>query len=84
MNVENLCDVMNMSWSSLYNKIKVLINDLFSDFICKVCMNEVSILLKSKCYIVFEVLDMMGFSDFKYFMDIFKKYYGVLLSIYMK
>ena len=33
MNVENLCDAMNMSRSSLYNKIKALTNDSPSDFI---------------------------------------------------
>ena len=44
MNVENLCDAMNMSRSSLYNKIKALTNDSPSDFIRKVRMNEASIL----------------------------------------
>lgn len=66
MNVENLCDAMNMSRSSLYNKIKALTNDSPSDFIRKVRMNEASILLKSKRYTVSEVSDMMGFSDPKY------------------
>ncbi len=84
MNVENLCDAMNMSRSSLYNKIKALTNDSPSDFIRKVRMNEASILLKSKRYTVSEVSDMMGFSDPKYFTDTFKKYYGVPPSTYMK
>ena len=84
MNVENLCDAMNMSRSSLYNKIKALTNDSPSDFIRKVRMNEASILLKSKRYTVSEVSDMMGFSDPKYFTDTFKKYYGVTPSTYMK
>lgn len=84
MNVETLCDAMNMSRSSLYNKIKALTNDSPSDFIRKVRMNEASILLKSKRYTVSEVSDMMGFSDPKYFTDTFKKYYGVPPSTYMK
>lgn len=84
MNVENLCDAMNMSRSSLYNKIKALTNDSPSDFIRKVRMNEASILLKSKRYTVSEVSDMMGFSDPKYFTDTFKKYYRVPPSTYMK
>lgn len=84
MNVENLCDAMNMSRSSLYNKIKALTNDSPSDFIRKVRMNEASILLKSKRYTVSEVSDMMGFSDPKYLTDTFKKYYGVPPSTYMK
>lgn len=84
INVENLCDAMNMSRSSLYNKIKALTNDSPSDFIRKVRMNEASILLKSKRYTVSEVSDMMGFSDPKYFTDTFKKYYRVPPSTYMK
>lgn len=84
MNVETLCEAMNMSRSSLYNKIKALTNDSPSDFIRKVRMNEASILLKSKRYTVSEVSDMMGFSDPKYFTDTFKKYYGVPPSTYMK
>lgn len=84
MNVESLCDAMNMSRSSLYNKIKSLTNDSPSDFIRKVRMKEASILLRSKRYTISEVSDMMGFSDPKYFTDSFKKYYGVPPSIYMK
>ncbi|MCQ4902134.1 helix-turn-helix domain-containing protein, partial [Phocaeicola vulgatus] len=70
-------DAMNMSRSSLSNKIKSLTNDSPSVFISKVRLNEASIILKSKRYTVSEVSDMIGFSDPKYFTDTFKKYYGV-------
>ena len=83
-NVDDLCQEMGMSRSSLYNKIKVLTNHSPSDFVRQIRMTEAATLLKSKKYTVAEVSDMMGYSDPKYFTDIFKKHYGMTPSAYMK
>lgn len=84
LNVESLCEAMHMSRSSLYNKIKALTQDSPSDFIRKVRLNEACQLLKSQRYTIAEVADLVGFNDPKYFTDIFKKYYGMTPSAYMK
>ena len=47
-------------------------------------MKEAAELLKSKKYTVAEISDMLGYSDPKYFTEIFKKHYGVTPSAYMK
>ena len=83
-NVDDLCMEMGMSRSSLYNKIKALTDRSPSDFIRQIRMTEAATLLKSKKYTVAEVSDMMGYSDPKYFTDIFKKHYGMTPSAYMK
>ena len=83
-NVDDLCLEMGMSRSSLYNKIKALTDHSPSDFVRQIRMSEASILLKSKKYTVAEVSDMLGYSDPKYFTDIFKKHYGMTPSAYMK
>ena len=83
-NVDDLCLEMGMSRSSLYNKIKALTDHSPSDFVRQIRMTEASILLKSKKYTVAEVSDMLGYSDPKYFTDIFKKHYGMTPSAYMK
>ena len=83
-NVDDLCLEMGMSRSSLYNKIKALTDHSPSDFIRQIRMKEAASLLKSKKYTVAEVSDMMGYSDPKYFTDIFKKHYGMTPSAYMK
>ena len=83
-NVDDLCQEMGMSRSSLYNKIKALTDRSPSDFIRQIRMKEAAILLKSKKYTISEVSDMMGYSDPKYFTDIFKKHYGMTPSAYMK
>lgn len=83
-NVDDLCIEMGMSRSSLYNKIKALTDHSPSEFVRQVRMKEAAILLKSKKYTVAEVSDQMGYSDPKYFTDIFKKHYGMTPSAYMK
>ena len=83
-NVDDLCLEMGMSRSSLYNKVKALTDHSPSDFIRQTRLKEGASLLRSKKYTVAEVSDMLGFSDPKYFTDIFKKYYGVTPSTYMK
>ena len=83
-NVDDLCMEMGMSRSSLYNKIKALTEHSPSDLVRQIRMKEAATLLKSKKYTVAEVSDMMGYSDPKYFTDIFKKHYGMTPSAYMK
>ena len=83
-NVDDLCMEMGMSRSSLYNKIKALTDRSPSDFVRQIRMTEAATLLKSKKYTVAEVSDMMGYSDPKYFTDIFKKHYDMTPSAYMK
>lgn len=81
--IGELSGCMNMSCLSFYNKIKEIIGYVFVDYVCNVWFNRVLVLLMSRKYMVVEVVDMMGFSDFKYFGIVFKKYYGGLLMKYI-
>ena len=83
-NVDDLCMEIGMSRSSLYNKVKALTDRSPSEFVRQIRMTEAANLLRSKKYTVAEVSDMMGYSDPKYFTDIFKKHYGMTPSAYMK
>ena len=83
-NVDDLCTEMGMSRSSLYNKVKTLTDLSPSDFVRQIRMKEAATLLQSKKFTVAEVSDMLGYSDPKYFTDIFKKHYGMTPSAYMK
>ncbi len=84
INVDILCSYLNMSRSSFYNKIKALTDYSPSDYIRKIRMEEAARLLRTKNYTVSEVADMVGFGDPKYFTDIFKKYFNITPSRYMK
>ena len=83
-NVDDLCMEMGMSRSSLYNKVKALTDHSPSEFVRQVRMKEAATMLRSKKYTVAEVSDHMGYSDPKYFTDVFKKHYGMTPSAYMK
>jgi DNA-binding response OmpR family regulator len=82
--VDDLCLEMGMSRSSLYNKVKALTGHSPSDFVRQVRMKAAADLLRSKKHTVSEVSDMLGYSDPKYFTEIFKKHYGITPSAYMK
>ena len=83
-NVDDLCTEIGMSRSSFYNKIKALTNCSPSEFVRQIRMKEAASLLKSQKYTVAEVSDLTGYSDPKYFTDVFKKHYGMSPSAYMK
>lgn len=75
-NVDMLSAAMNMSRSGFYTKIKAVTNQAPADYIRTVKLNRALILLISRKYTVTEVAELTGFSDPKYFREVFKKYYG--------
>ena len=75
-NVDMLSAEMNMSRSGFYTRIKSITHQAPADYIRTVKLNKALILLMSKKYTVAEVADLTGFSDPKYFREVFKKYYG--------
>ena len=75
-NIDMLSAEMNMSRSGFYAKIKLVTNQAPADYIRTVMLNRALVLLISKKYTVTEVAELTGFSDPKYFREVFKKYYG--------
>lgn len=75
-NVDVLSAEMNMSRSGFYTRIKSITQQAPADYIRTLRLNKALILLMSKKYTVAEVADLTGFSDPKYFREVFKKYYG--------
>lgn len=83
-NIDELCAMMGMSRTSLYNKVKTLTNMSPSDIIRDIRMQKAcELLLSNECNIM-EVSDRLGFSEPKYFREVFKKYYGMSPSEYIK
>ena len=82
--VDTLCSLMGMSRTSLYSKVKALTNQSLSDMIRDARMQRACELLLSKKHNIMEVSDIMGFSEPKYFREVFKKYYGMSPSEYIK
>lgn len=81
-NVDTLCSEMGMSRTSYYNKLKALTDQAPSDFIRITRMNHAAYLLKTTSFTISEISDMVGFSDPKYFREVFKKQFTVTPSKY--
>ncbi|WP_300701843.1 response regulator [Bacteroides sp.] len=83
-NVDVLCNLLNMSRTSFYNKIKALTDESPADYIRVIRLKRAAQLLKEQKYSVTEVAEMTGFSDAKYFREVFKKHFEVSPSQYAK
>ena len=81
-NVEMLSSRHHMSRTSFFNKLKVLTGYAPADYIRMIRLQHAAQLLKQGEYTIAEITDMVGFSDAKYFREVFKKYYGVSPSKY--
>lgn len=83
-NVNELCDVLNMSRSLVYKKIKMLTGLAPLEYIRSLRLQEAAKLLKTKQYKVFEVVYMVGFTDAKYFRRCFIREFGFSPSDFIK
>lgn len=83
-NVDLLSQKMGMSRSSFYNKIKAISGQAPADFIRQYRMERAKEFLKLKQYTIAEVAYKTGFSDVKYFRDMFSKKYNKSPGQYAK
>lgn len=83
-NVDVLCTLMNMSRTSFYNKIKALTEQAPADYIRLIRLKHAARLLKEQKHTVTEIAEMTGFSDAKYFREVFKKHFNMSPSQYAK
>lgn len=83
-NVDMLSSQHRMSRTSFFNKLKVLTGYAPADYIRMIRLQHAVQLLKQDEYTITEIADMVGFSDAKYFREVFKKYYNVSPSKFNK
>lgn len=83
-NVDMLCTLLNMSRTSFYNKITALTDEAPGDYIRLIKLKRASQLLMEHRHSITEIAEMTGFSDAKYFREVFKKHFKVSPSQYAK
>lgn len=83
-NVDVLANLLNMSRTSFYNKIKALTDQGPGEFIRLVRLKRSAQLLKEHQHSITEIAELAGFSDAKYFREVFKKHFGCSPSKYAK
>ena len=62
----------HMSRTSFFNKLKVLTGYAPADYIRMIRLQHAAQLLKQGEYTIAEITDMVGFSDAKYFREVFR------------
>lgn len=82
--VDTLAAALNMSRSSLYAKLKALTDQAPGDYIRLIRLKYAATLLKEGKHNISEISEMTGFSDAKYFREVFKKHFKVSPSQYCK
>ena len=83
-NVDMLSSQHHMSRTSFFNKLKALTGYAPADYIRMIRLQHAAQLLTQSKYTITEIADMVGFSDVKYFREVFKKYYNTSPSRYNK
>lgn len=84
LTVDMLCESSGMSRTSFYCKLKALTGQSPTEFIRMMRLKRATDLLKEGGYAINEISDMVGFSETKYFREVFKKYYKMSPSKYAK
>ena len=82
--IDVLCTLLNMSRTSFYNKLKALTDQAPGDYVRLIRLKRAMQLLKEQKYTITEVAEMTGFSDAKYFREVFKKNFNISPSQYAK
>lgn len=75
--IDTLCDIMGLSRSNLFRKLKGLIQMSPSNLIIKIKLNHAQELMRKKTYQrISDIAYESGFNDPKYFSTLFKKNFG--------
>jgi DNA-binding response OmpR family regulator len=81
-NVDKLCELLAMSRTSFYNKLRTLTGKSPADYVRQIRLNRAAQLIMEDKHSIVEIAEMTGFSDAKYFREVFKKYYHISPSEY--
>lgn len=78
VSLKKMSEFVYISQSYLSFSFKEIVGTNFNDYVTRVRMERAKELLCSSDYKVYEVCEMVGYRDKKYFSDLFKKYTGML------
>ena len=75
--VEDICRALDISRTQLYEETKQYTNGGIASFIKIKRLNKAKELVTGTSMSVSEISDKTGFSDYNYFLRVFKKHYGI-------
>jgi len=68
---------LGYSTTLMYDKFKNELNTTFNDYLNKYRINKSIELIKENNYLIYEIAERCGFSEYKYYNKVFKKYIGI-------
>ena len=74
LSIESISEEMGVSASYLSRKFKEITGQTFLDFLNKYRVQQAITLLNTREYRISEISEAVGFSDYKHFCSVFKKY----------
>jgi two-component system response regulator YesN len=74
ISIESISDDLGVSASYLSRKFKEVTGQTFLDFLNKYRVQQAIVLLNTRQYRISEISDATGFTDYKHFCSVFKKY----------
>lgn len=84
LSISSVAEELNVSPSFLSRRIKANMNVTFVDMLNQYRVNRALHLLNEGTMRIYEVSDILGFSEYKYFCSVFKKYTGITPSEFVK
>lgn len=84
ISIESIADTLGISSSYLSRKIKENLRKTYLEVLNKYRIQQSIQLLRKGTYKVYEVSEKCGFSDYKYFCNVFKKYTDMSPTQFMK
>lgn len=80
LTLSDLCDIFEISSTSMNDLFKQEVNTTVNDFVNQKKINKAIQLIREEDYKIYEIAEMLGYSDYKYFNYVFKKYTDVTPS----
>lgn len=77
LSIQQVAEAVHLSPNYFSHVFKKAREESFTDYLNKVRVKKAQCLLAEHIYKVYEVADMVGYSDYKYFSSVFKKISGV-------
>jgi two-component system response regulator YesN len=84
LKASEVANVINVSPNYFSQLIKQETGTHFNDYLHDVRLNQAKVLLKETPFRVFEIAEMVGYKDYKYFVHIFKKSTTITPTKYRK
>lgn len=80
---KDVAKVLGYSTSLMYEKFKNELDTTFNDYLNRYRINKSIELIKEGNYLLYQISEMCGFSEYKYYNKVFRKYIGVSTNEFM-